>query len=143
MLLAGAVFVFFFALYMLVYPIFLRYTAASDEAVAADGDYRWLEEQVSALAKVRDAADGVLPVSIPITSVKEKIERDLESRKIKARVKLENTGITEQVKINIEKVRGKLLMGWLEELANNGYVISEIKLRSNRGLLSGNIAVGI
>ena len=143
MLLAGLVFAVAAILYTLVFPVFSMYGAAKDEAIATDRDYRWLKEQVRILAEVRDAAGGILPVSLPVADIKQKIESDMENREIGGRTEIENTATAERVRISVERVPGKKLMGWLEELANNGYVIAKIELRNTGGgLLTGTMAVG-
>ena len=142
LLLVGGAFVVAAVLYTLVYPVFLAHGTARDEVIAADRDYRWLKEQVRILAEVRDAAGGILPVSLPIAAIKEKIERDMEERKITGRAEIENTATDERITISVERAPGKKLMSWLEELAGNGYAITTIKLRNNGGFLTGTIAVG-
>lgn len=143
LLLAGAVFSVAAGLYTLVFPMFEMHAAASEEAVTADRDYHWLKEQVRALEQVRDAAGGVLPVTLPAGVVRDKIEKDLQGRNFRQTIEIESTGTSERVKVIFERVQGEQLMGWLEELVNNGYAIAEIKLRNSNGRLTGTVAIEV
>ena len=142
MLLLGGVAVIAAVVYTLIYPVFSTHAVARDEAVAADRDYRWLKEQVRTLAEMREEAGGILPVFLPIADIGQQIESDMESREIAGRVEVENTATAEWVTVSVERVPGKKLMSWLEELANNGYSIAMVELRNGGGLLTGTVAVG-
>ena len=142
LLVAGA-FAVVAALYTGLSPMFLRYSTAAEALRTADGDYRWLEEQVSSLADIRSKAGGVLPVYLPAEEIKMKIERDLEKNKMQGAVVIEAAGDANTVKVTIEGGQGRDVMRWIEELASGGYSVSAFDLKNKGGRLTGVVVIEV
>lgn len=143
LLLFAAAFAAAAVLYATVYPVFLRYADANDKLRTADEDYRWLERQVSVLSSIRSQAGGVLPVNLPAREIKEKVERDLEKKKIKGAAVVEDVDGVERIKVVVEGARGGDIMRWLEELINGGYAVSAFELKNTGGRLTGAVVIEV
>lgn len=140
-LLIGGVFAVVAAAYAGLSPAFLKYSAAAAALREADGNYQWLEEQVALLAQIRTQAGGVLPVSLPAEEIKAKLEGDLEKKKLKGAVSIEDAGGARTVRVAIEGGAGGAVMRWIEELVVGGYAVSAFDLQNQRGRLSGVVVI--
>ena len=141
-LLAGAVLAIAALVYTLVYPVFMTYTTAVKALDVADEDYHWLEEQVRILSAIRSEAGGALPVSMPVDEIEKKIKSDLEKKKIKNEIKIEEIGGAKRINLTFEGDKGKRIMHWLEELNRDGYTLSQINLKNKDGQLVGTVTIG-
>lgn len=141
LLLIGGVFAAAAALYSGFSPVVLRYSTAAEALRTADGDHRWLKEQVSLLSEIRSKAGGVLPVYLPAGEIKAKVEGDLKKKKMEGAVVIENVGGAETIKVTVEGGRGGDVMRWIEELANGGYSVSAFELKNRNGRLTGVVVI--
>ena len=123
-------------------PIVGAYWEVQKRHDQADSDYRWLQDQLVVLNKLKAEAGGILPTAIAADDLKEEIEREFDKLKISADIDIVTQGDREVVEIDVRGVDGRKFMRWLENLSNKGRSIQALDLNNNTGKLSGVVLVG-
>lgn len=137
------VFLVCFGLYAGIFkPVVGGYLELQRQYQQADIDYRWLQDQIVLLNRLKAESGGILPVALSAADLKREIEEDFDTLKISADINILTEGDKDFVEIYVEGVAGTKLMHWLEKMSQKGRGIRTLDLDNNTGQLSGAIVLG-